>query len=108
MSSYSLNRNLDLLRTNCDSNTCCACGQVALKIVNRTNQVWPTEWLFVAVKHNSIADNSRASVGINALKTGGRKIVRVLGDSRNVKRAPLKLSLPRWRASGHGVMKANY
>src|SRR5262245_353542 len=103
MSSYSLNRNLDLLRTSCDSNTCCACGQVALKIVNRPNQVWPTEWLLVAVKHNS-----RASVRINALKTGGRKIVRILGDSRNVKRAPLKLSLPRWRVSGHGVMRANY
>ena len=107
MSSYSLNRKLDLLRADRDSNTRCTVGQVPLEIVNRPNQVWTTEWLFVAVKDNAIADNSRASVRIHALKAGRGKIVRILGDARNVESAPLKLGLPRWRDSGHGVMTAN-
>jgi hypothetical protein len=64
-------------------------------MVNQPNQVWTTEWLFVAVKNNAIADNSRASVRIQALKAGRGKIVRILDDARNVEHVPLKLGLPR-------------
>src|SRR5918996_3582011 len=107
MLSYSLNRKLDLLRADCDSNTRCTAGHVPLEMVNRPNQVWATEWLFVAVKHNAIADNLRASGRLHALKAGRGKIVRILDDTGNVEHAPFKLGLPRWRDSGHGALTAN-